>query len=351
MNSSREAKCDVSGNLKLRRSDVGVLAVVAILLAVVTVGLREIANAPRTFEDFPIGVSTGETLVVIEKGDSGEEIARELEEKGVIASWERFFQLAITDPRAGRIAPGTYEIDRKIPVSLALEQLLDLDRVQGLIVLRDGVRLSEVVRILNGNGYEDIAEVLNEIRVPEPFTLESVEGFLYPAKYSFAPGTGTKEIFATFIERFERAMSDITWDGENPDRVLIIASLVEAEGTPDVFGRVARVILNRLDRGMPLQLDSTIHYIQNSRGSIALSLEETEIDSPYNTYRNRGLPPGPIGSPTRAAVNAVLSPAEGDWTYFITVAPMDTRFTASYKEFLAWKQLYRENYRKGLFDD
>ena len=351
MATSQEAKCDVLGISKLRRSDGMVLSIVSILLVLVTMGLREIANAPRTYEDFPPRVSTGQTMVVIEKGDSGEEIARKLEQEGVIASWQKFFQLAIADPRSGRIAPGTYQLDQRIPADIALEQLLDLDRIKGLIVLRDGVRLLEVVDLLERNGFPEINQSLKEMKVPVPFTLPTLEGFFYPAKYSFAPGTTTDQVIAAFLERFEQAMSDVPWSKENADRILTIASLVEAEGTPDVFPRVARVILNRLERRMPLQLDSTIHYIQNSRGNIALSLKETEVNSPYNTYQNRGLPPGPIGSPTRAAVDAAISPADGDWTYFITVAPMDTRFTSSYEQFLEWKRLYRDNYRKGLFDD
>jgi UPF0755 protein len=75
------------------------------------------------------------------------------------------------------------------------------------------------------------------------------------------------------------------------------------------------------------------------------------MKSAYNTYLNRGLPPGPIGSPTRSAILAAVEPEQGDWLYFITVAPQDTRFTRSYEEFLDLKKLYRENYRNGLFDN
>jgi UPF0755 protein len=335
----------------IKKSDIVILSVVFTLLIVVTLGLREVANQPSNFEDFASGVSTESATVVINKGDTGEEIARTLEKAGVIASWQKFFEVAVSDLRSARIAPGTYEIDMKIPAAMALEQLLDLDRIQGLLVLRDGVRLVEVVTLLKANGFTEVEEALEEAKVPEPFTYQSLEGFLYPAKYSFAPGTSTSDVIETIIARFDAAMSGIVWPKKESNRLITIASLVEAEGTPDVFPKIARVILNRLERGMPLQLDSTVHYIQNSRGEIALSLKETEIDSPYNTYRNRGLPPGPIGSPTRAAVEAVLAPAKGEWLYFITVAPKETRFTSSYDEFLEWKRLYRENYRKGLFDD
>ena len=341
--------------MKISRKDLPIFMAVGILMLLVTLGLREIANTPRVYEDYPTGAASGSTLVVIENGATGEEIGRTLEESGVIAAWQRFFQLAVTDERASRIAPGTYRLQKGIPVRTALEQLLDLDRIQGLLTLRDGVRLAEVQALLESNGFKEVEEVLDEVRVPEPFTFDSIEGFLYPAKYSFAPKTSTFEVVNAFLLRFSQAVQGVDWSsapGElSPNQVLTLASLIEAEGTPDVFAKISAVIQNRLKRGMPLQLDSTVHYIQNSRGNIALSLKETKIDNPYNTYQRRGLPPGPIGSPTRAAIDAAITPASGDWLYFITVAPGETRFTNSYERFLEWKRLYRENYAKGLFDD
>jgi UPF0755 protein len=209
--------------------------------------------------------------------------------------------------------------------------------------------------ILGELGYQDIDEALKSITLPSGIEGASVEGFLYPARYSFEPGTSTVEVMNAMIRRFEAAVADLDLTRNVADLsakdLITVASLVEAEGTPDVFAKIARVIYNRLRIGMPLQLDATIHYLQERRGEISLSLKETKIQSAYNTYLNRGLPPGPIGSPTRAAIIASLEPADGDWLYFITVAPGDTRFTRSYDEFLELKRLYRENYRSGLFDD
>lgn len=332
-----------------------ILIGLALSLAIVTLGLREIANRPVTYSDFVAGESNGTTTIVIESGDTGEEIARELDEKGVIASWQVFFKLAIADARAQRIAPGTYEIDTRIPAEEALEQLLDLDRVQGLISLRDGVRVAEVVDLLESLGYREVKEALGDTERPKDFTRGELEGFLYPARYSFPPNTTSKDVLSAMVRRFEEAVAGLDLAALEPDfsreEVITIASLVEAEGTPDVFRRVARVIFNRLEKGMPLQLDSTVHYIQGSRGRIALTLKETQERSPFNTYLFRGLPPSPIGSPTSSAIAATLDPEPGDWIYFITVAPKDTRFTSSYEEFLKWKSLYRSNLAKGLFDN
>jgi UPF0755 protein len=337
------------------RSNQRVLIFVALLLIVVTLGLREVANRPQVYSDFPAGESQASVEIVVEEGDTGEEIARKLDRAGVIDSWQVFFKLAINDARAERIAPGSYLLDTRIPASQALNQLLDPKRIQGLITLRDGVRLSEIQQLLTSLGYAKVEEILETTPVPEGFKARSLEGYLYPARYSFEPGTSTEEVVLSMLRRFNAAIEGLEIRKNDfdlaPEEIITIASLIEAEGTPDVFTKVSRVIHNRLEKGMALQLDSTVHYLQGSRGEISLTLDETKVNSPYNTYRVRGLPPGPIGSPTRAAIEAALKPERGNWTYFITVAPLETRFTNSYEEFLEWKRLYRENYRKGLFDD
>jgi UPF0755 protein len=101
---------------------------------------------------------------------------------------------------------------------------------------------------------------------------------------------------------------------------------------------------------MRLQLDSTVHYLKNVRGQIYLSNNSTKLKSPYNTYQNFGLPPAPIGNPGLAALRAAIAPAAGDWLFFITVAPGDTRFTKSFSEFSDWKLLYQKNRKAGAFE-
>ena len=101
---------------------------------------------------------------------------------------------------------------------------------------------------------------------------------------------------------------------------------------------------------MPLQMDSTVHFVKKLRGEIFLSSQSTLVNSPYNTYKKYGLPPGPICSPGADAIEAALKPAVGDWLYFITVAPGDTRFTKSIDEFNSWKAIYVKNRKAGVFE-
>jgi uncharacterized YceG family protein len=122
-----------------------------------------------------------------------------------------------------------------------------------------------------------------------------------------------------------------------------IASIVQAEAdTPQDMGKVARVIYNRLADGMPLQMDSTLNYGLN-RSTLDTTAADTKIDSPYNSYERTGLPPTPIDNPGEQAMHAAINPTPGDWLYFVTVAPGDTRFTASYREHLRSVEQFNAN--------
>ncbi len=101
---------------------------------------------------------------------------------------------------------------------------------------------------------------------------------------------------------------------------------------------------------MALQLNSTVQYAADLRGKITLSRKATQINSPYNTYRRVGLPPTPISNPSTAAIAASLNPANGDWLYFITVAPGDTRFTKDFSEFSKWNTEFNMNVAAGKFE-
>jgi UPF0755 protein len=156
------------------------------------------------------------------------------------------------------------------------------------------------------------------------------------------------------VSKFEQVIARLNFvdpEGKlSTQQLVTVASLVQAEGDAKDFAKISRVIRNRLAIGMPLQLDSTVHYLKNTRGRIFLSNKSTKLKSPYNTYQNYGLPPAPIGNPGLAALKAAIAPANGDWLFFITVAPGDTRFTKSFSEFNSWKSLYQKNRKAGLFE-
>lgn len=339
-----------------RRPLVRVIA--ALLVSVVAIySLSVFKSGPRAAADFVCSPQSDPKTASIDvtSGETGSEIARELFEKDVVASSEAFFRLAVADPRAQLIAPGVHTIDTQICAKSALDQLLDSNRIAGLIAVAEGAWVSEIKKLFTKAGYPqaEVKAAFSSVVLPKPFT--QLEGLLFPAQYSFAQGTKAD---VALKEMITRGMSEVVKVGflseqsqYTPQQLLTIASIIQAEGGDGDFTRVSRVIYNRMRIGMPLQMDSTVHFVMESRGNIFLSTKSTLIDSPYNTYRKYGLPPGPIGNPGRAAMEAALSPAAGDWLYFITVAPQDTRFTSSLDEFNKWKVIYKKNLRDGKFED
>jgi UPF0755 protein len=339
----------------LEKSPLLRLAAAGVLIALITLSLRELNSTPQSAPDYDAGSPGQEVIVEILSGESGSEIGRKLESLSVVKSSAAFFRVAVGDVRAKRIAPGEHRIETRIPAKTALEQLLDPSRIPNLIIVRDGQRLSEVSEsiIKFGISKSDLAKSIKGFAPPEIFQSKNIEGFLYPAQYSFNKSVTADEILSSMLNRFASATKEINWSNEReltPFEVMILASLIQTEGTPDVFSKVSRVIYNRLEKRMPLQFDSTVHYALGRRGEIRVSIEDTKVRSRYNTFIYPGLPPGPIGSPTRAAIDAALNPEIGNWLYFVTVKPFDTRFTNSYDQFLEWKSEYKRNFKAGLFE-
>ncbi|MFJ6698911.1 endolytic transglycosylase MltG [Streptomyces sp. NPDC091272] len=153
------------------------------------------------------------------------------------------------------------------------------------------------------------------------------EGYLFPATYPVKDSTTAASLLSYMV----RTANERFGTGPDVHRDVVVASIVQAEAdTTADMGKVARVIRNRLDRDMPLQMDSTLNYAMN-RSTLDTTHEDTRLDSPYNTYERKGLPPAPIGNPGLEALRATRNPPPGNWLYFVTVKPGDTRFTDDYE--------------------
>ncbi|WP_149182919.1 endolytic transglycosylase MltG [Streptomyces sp. TRM49041] len=179
------------------------------------------------------------------------------------------------------------------------------------------------------------------------------EGFLFPATYPIDDTTTPKSLLrymvTTATERFgkDRITQGAQRNSLSLYETVTIASIVQAEAdTEQDMGKVARVVHNRVALGMPLQMDSTLNYALG-RSSLDTSHSDTRIDSPYNTYARTGLPPTPIDNPGEQAMHAAIDPPPGDWLYFVTVEPGDTRFTADYDEHLMNVDEFNENRRSA----
>jgi len=301
------------------------------------------------------GKSVGPVVgVEISQGESGSAIADQLVSQGVIKASRPFISLFLSHPKYQSISPGIHLIESRIPSSVAAEQLLDPARIQGLIKVREGSTFQDVLSQLKRSSQIVFTSKL-QISASPTFAnpSHSWEGQLATANFSFPAHTSANDAIAEMSRAFAREIPPLHLErgvkGFSAYQNLTIASLVQIEGDTKDYAQVARVILNRLKLGMPLQLNSTVQYANGTRGSITLSRKATQVNSAYNTYLHQGLPPTPISFPSVAAIKATLAPAQGDWLYFITVKPGDTRFTAHFAEFEGWVSLFNSNVAKGLF--
>lgn len=328
----------------------GVIAlIVAGVWAVSTV--RGLAPAEQAM------VAPGQPVdVVVNSGDSLSTLAGRLAEAGVVTSATSFLATAELDERATRIGPGVYSLQTGMDPAQVIEAMLDPASRAAPLVLPEGLRLDETLRITaerTGLPQADLAAATvdsEDLGLPE-WSRGRADGFLFPASYEVIPGRTPAQVLGAMVRRFDIASDEVSLEkrakrmGMSAYDVLIVASLVQAEAAPVDFRKVARVVYNRLDQGMKLQFDSTVNYALK-QDTFFLTEDMLTTNSPYNTFVIDGLPPGPINSPGQEAIEAALNPAKGDWLYFVTVDPetLTTRFTADYDQFLVWKQKFREGY-------
>lgn len=283
-------------------------------------------------EDYP-GPGSGEAVVTVNPGDSGAVIAQALVDAGVIASTRAFVRASSEDPvAAAAVQPGEYTLLQEMSAADALAALNNADnRYLGeRVTIREGLWKAEVFEALSAAtgisvaDYEAAAEDTEEIGLPEQAGGD-VEGWLFPATYTLRTDETPHAHLTTLIDEAKKQLTAAEVAEDDWQRTLIIASIVEAEARENVdLGKVARVIENRLeDPSGPtvgyLQMDSTVNYALQKRGNLTRSEYDSAKTHPYDTYGFAGLPPGPIGSPGRAAIDAAANPPEGPWFYFVTV--------------------------------
>jgi len=295
--------------------------------------------------DFP-GPGTGSVVVQLREGDSVRAIGRRLMQAGVVRSEGAFVVAAARESRATSIQPGHYAVRRQMKATDALALLLDpRARILARVTIPEGthldVALSQLARATGLPRAEFLVAASDARALGLPaYAKRGAEGFLFPATYDVEPDAKPIDVLAQMVRRYDRAAQAVDLPGGartlglDPYRVLIVASLLEEEAQREGdFAKVARVIYNRLGRGMPLQLDSTVNYATR-KTNVTTTAADRAIDSPYNTYRYQGLPPGPINSPGQHALEAALHPAAGSWLYFVTVHPSngETKFATTQAE-------------------
>ncbi|WP_224763305.1 endolytic transglycosylase MltG [Salinibacterium sp. ZJ70] len=273
--------------------------------------------------------STGngeETFLVIEPGDIGSDVARKLHQAGVTMSYRAFYELLLADTSI-TFEPGSYRLQKEMSAESALAALQDpANRVIDRVTIPEGVTSVAALELIASSteiSLEELqTEAANFTQFGIPASAPNIEGWMFPATYTFEPGTTAKAAIQTLVDRM---IQELDAQGVAPERrfeVLTKAALIQRESGPSVedMQKIARVFENRLARGMLLQSDATVAYGTGKYHTVWTSPEErADASNPYNTYANPGLPLGPIGLPGADAIDAALAPVDGTWLYFVTV--------------------------------
>ena len=278
------------------------------------------------------GQGTGEVIIEVSKGDTAADIGRNLYAAGVVKSVMAFIEEANRSPEMAGVQPGFYRMRKEMSAEWAVTEILDPEnRVEETVLIPEGFRSGEILeRIAKETHIElvDLEAVLDNpagLGLPE-YANGNVEGYLFPATYVVPPNMTAEEFLNMMVTKTKTVLTELDVEskaaelGQTPGEIMTIASIIQGEArNAEDFPKVSRVIYNRLEKGMALEMDSTVHFVSDSRGDAWTSSTERDSDSKYNTYKFSGLPPGPIGAPGEAAIKAALNPASGNWFFFVTV--------------------------------
>ncbi len=291
----------------------------------------------RTESDY-IGDGKDEVVVVIPKDATVTQIGDVLVESGVIKSTRTF--RSVVGRQTGsdsKLQAGRFRLRSEIPAETALKMLLDpANRVALKVTLPEGRVQAQQWEILAkelGLTEEQLTEASksSELKLPDWAGGDGkLEGFLFPETYEVAEPVTALGVLKQQVEQFSKVTGAISLEarakdiGRSPYEVLIVASIVEKEAArAEDRPRIAQVAYNRLAKNMPLQFDSTVHYAIGEFNRVTTTPENRATDSPYNTYKVKGLPPTPISNPGQAAIESALAPS-GEESLFFTTVDLDT---------------------------
>lgn len=307
------------------------------------------------------GNRTSQVRFIIKEGSSVNDIGLALKNNGIIYSEQLFGMGVLLEGASGSLQAGEY----LIPANASIKNMITLfstgeteDEVS--ITILEGWSNQEIASYLDEEGIvteqdfldaanvTDSREILPNVSFPvlsgKPDT-QGLEGFLYPDTYRIFENANASDIIFKMLTNFEQKLSEedrqqIEAQGKTPYDVLTLASIVEREESKlDDMKIVAGIFWKRLEIGMALQSDATINYVTDG-GRRQPTLEDLETESPYNTYLYRGLPPGPIGNPSIAAIRATINYEESDYLYFLHPLSGETIYSKTLNEHSRNKQIY-----------
>lgn len=306
--------------------------------------------------------NTTEIVVDIEQGSSTSAIAHTLKEKGTIKS-EFFFKLkSKLGGYDGTYKAGKYGFNKDMSMEKQMDLMKKGETVGVLFTVIEGTNSKKIGEKLEAQGIVTAKEFYKELEYGKfdyeflenaPKGPGRLEGFLCPETYKFEKGISAHEIIDMMLKQFEKVYNEKYKDklkGKDIHEIMTVASIVEREAKIDEDKeKVASVIYNRLEIGMPLQMDSILAYI-TGEDKIKASYDDTQVESKYNPYKNKGLTPGPICSPGEKSIEAAIDPPETKYIYFVATDKLDGTnvFSETYDQFLKDKAKFNKAYKEYI---
>ena len=285
--------------------------------------------------DFEPGQATGEVLITIESGDDGSRVSNTLFEAGVTLKADSFYDhLIAVGETTPDFFPGVYRLQKQMTSAAAWEALQNPEnKLENTVALQEGWTVNGTIEAASVGLDMPLDQLQAAVADPSAYGVaaDTLEGWLFPAHYTFDPDTTAQDVIQAMVDRTRESLTAAGVPAGEEQRILTIASIIQREGGSADFGKVARVILNRLDPDISdtqglLQMDSTAQFGYRQthpdapEQENAFSTEEQLADpNPWNTYVHAGLPAGPIANPGDDAIAAAMNPEAGDWQYFVTV--------------------------------
>ncbi|TSC75753.1 MAG: UPF0755 protein [Parcubacteria group bacterium Gr01-1014_30] len=275
----------------------------------------------------PLDVNGQESLFSVEKGQNAFQIAENLEREEMVKNSFFFSFYAVTSGNATKLKTGDYFLSPSLTVANIVKKIASGDTATVTVTIPEGWTVAQIEERLGVELSSDL------------------EGFLFPDTYNFSVNYSEKDVAEAMRENFERKLDselhrEIEKQGKTIHQIVTMASIIEKEvRTSQDKELVAGILWKRLEAGIPLQVDATITYITGKR-TTKVSTEDTQIDSPYNTYRYRGLPAGPISNPGLEAILASVYPKSSEYWYYLSTPEGKTIFSITLPEHNEAKALH-----------
>jgi UPF0755 protein len=303
----------------------------------------------------PLNKEIEAKIITIEKGQASKETANELKNQGIIESPNAFYFYSILTNSYRKIQAGDYLLSSQMSISQILKILTNGETAKEKITIVEGWDVEEIGDYLESKQIctkQEFINSANDSKWAEKFSFLkdkpknlNLEGYIFPDTYYLNKNTTADEIIETALKKLESELDNKTLEEiKNQDKtifeIITIASMIEKEvKTLEDKRLVSGVISNRLEIGMPLQVDATVIYAMGQEKEKVYT-KDTKIDSPYNTYKYRGLPLGPISNPGIDSINAAIYPTQSNYIYYLSANNGKTIFS---------KTLEEHNYNKAKY--